>query len=373
MFDVVVLGGGLIGCASARLLARSGLRVAVIERRRCGSEASGAAAGMLGVQSESDDALMLELSRASSRLYPPLLEALREETGLAVEFWREGTVQAALTAADEAELAARRDWLLAAGTPVEWLSARQLRTLEPVLNPRVRGGLLLPLDARLDNVALTAALARAAVAAGCVLREEEEVRSVVVERGAVAGVVTSAGRIACGAVVNAMGAWAARVRGMTPLPIEPVRGQIAVLQAGRPPCRHALASCRGYAAARRDGRVLLGSTQERAGFRKRVTAGGLAGILAHALELAPAFGRLPLVASWAGLRPGSADGRPIIGPDPAVRGYLVATGHFRNGVLLAPLTAELVAGALRGERSPWADALAVDRRTPATSAAALTL
>lgn len=372
MFDVVVLGGGVIGCATARLLARRGLRVALVERARCGGEASGAAAGMLGVQSESHDPLMLELGLASARLFPPLLAALHEETGLQVEYWREGALEVAFSAADEPELVARRAWLTAAGTPVETLEARQLLALEPAVSRRARGGILLPLDARLDNGALTAALARAAVAAGCTLREQEAVHSVVVERGAVAGVVTSAGRLACGAVVNAMGAWAGRVRGMTPLPIEPVRGQIAVVQAARPPCRHALASRRVYAVARRDGRVLLGSTQERVGYRKRVTAGGLAGILAHAVELAPAFARLPLVASWAGLRPGSADGRPIIGVDPAVRGYVVATGHYRNGILLAPLTAELVAEALDGTPMRWQAALAVDRQVPTAPGGALT-
>ena len=373
MLDVAVLGGGLIGLATARLLAGSGLRVALFERGRIGAEASGAAAGMLGVQSESRDETALRLGVRSRALYPGLLEALHDETGLRVEYWRQGTIGVAFTAADTAWLERRLTMLAEAGVPGEALPAARLRTLEPGLSHGAQGGALFPLDGRLDPVALATALARAAVAAGCQLHEGEEVRSVMVERGAVCGVVTSARRVACGAAVNAMGAWAARVRGLTPLPVQPVRGQMAVVQAPRPPLRHAVRTPRGYVVPRRDGRVLLGSTREAAGFRKRVTAGGLSGILTAALELVPGLGGLPLVASWSGLRPGTPDGRPIVGVDPAVRNYVIAAGHDANGVLLAPLTAELVAGVLRGESSEWDEALSPSRDVVSAPAGALTL
>lgn len=365
MLDVAVLGGGVIGCAVARELARAGRRVAVFERGRIGGEASAAAAGMLGVQAETDDDTMLRLGTESRQLFPEWLDALRDETGVAVEFWRTGTLVVAFNGAEESALAARVARQRAAGAASERLAPRQLWAFEPALSRRVRGGVLFPLDARVDNVALTQALARAAAAAGCVLREGEEVKAVVAERDRIAGIATATGRIACDAVVNAMGAWAGRVRGTTALPVQPVRGQIAVVQARRPPFRHAVCSARAYAVARRDGRVLLGSTREAAGFAKRVTAGGLASILGAALELAPGLGALPLVDAWAGLRPGSADGRPIIGADPAVRGYYVASGHDRNGVLLAPLTARLIGALLRGERNPWQDALGLERLTRA--------
>lgn len=364
MLDVAVLGGGLIGCATARLLARAGMRVGLFERGRVGGESSGAAAGMLAVQSESADSTALRLGLRSRALYPTLLAALADEVGASLEWWRTGTLYAAFTASDEAQLRARLAMLEAGGAPAEVLSARRLRALEPGLSPAVRGGALCALDARLDPLALAAALARSAAAAGCILYEGETVRSVVVERGAVAGIVTDTRRLTCSAAVNAMGAWAGRVRGMTPLPVQPVRGQIAVLQAPRPPFRHTVVSPRGYAVARRDGRVLLGSTRETVGFRKRVTAGGLAEILANGLELAPELGALPLTGSWSGLRPGTDDGRPIVGRDPAVRHYVVATGHYRDGVLLAPLTAELVVGLLRGERSEWDEVLGVSRLGP---------
>ena len=215
-------------------------------------------------------------------------------------------------------------------------------------------------------MALTRRLACAAAAAGCALREGEEVKAVVAERDRIAGIATANGRVACDAVVNALGAWAGRVRGTTALPVQPVRGQIAVVRAPRPPFRHAVCSARAYAVARRDGRVLLGTTRGEAWVAERVTAGGLAAIFGAALELAPGLGALPLVDAWAGLRPGSADGRPIIGADPALRGYYVASGHDRNGVLLAPLTARLIGALLRGERNPWQDALGLERLSHAT-------
>jgi glycine oxidase len=368
MLDVAVLGGGLIGCAIAREVARDGRRVALFERGRVGSEASAAAAGMLGVQAETDDEVALRLGIESRRLYPAWLDALRDETGIAVEFWRTGTIVVAFNAAEETALAARTARQLAAGASSERLVPRQLIALEPQLSRGVRSAVLLPLDGRVDNVALTAAVARAAAAAGCAVREGEEVKAVIAEGGRIVGITTAGGRVACDTVVNAMGAWSPRVRGVTALPIEPVRGQIAVLQGTRPPFRHAIASPRAYAVARRDGRVLLGSTWESTGFAKRVTADGVASILRGALELAPDLRRLPLVQAWAGFRPVSADGRPIVGPDPAVRGYYVASGHGRNGVLLAPLTARLIAAHLRGERDRWVEPLGLERFIAAPAA-----
>ncbi len=363
MFEVAVLGGGVIGCAVARQLAREGRRVALFERRRIGGESSGAAAGMLGVQAETDDELVLRMGLVSRRMFPELLAALRDETGAAIEFWPRGAIHACFSRADESAIAARCSWQRALGASSEPLGRRQLRAMEPALSRRARSGVLFPLDARIDSAALTAALARSAAAAGCVVHEGEAVRSVVVEGGAVRGIASATRRIACEAVVNAMGAWAGRVPGPMAVPVEPVRGQIAVVQAAAPPVRHAVYSARGYAAARRDGRVLLGSTCEAADFEKRVTAGGLGSILAHGLDLLPGLGGLPVVESWSGLRPRSPDRRPIVSALPSLRGYYVASGHHRHGVLLAPLTALVVSALLRGTPDEWQGALSLERFT----------
>lgn len=353
MLDVAVLGGGLIGCAIAHRLARDGARVALFERGEIGAEASGAAAGMLGAEAEMDDARLRRAGLASRALYPEWLASLQGDGGVVVEWWRNGSLLVALTAADERLLAARREPLTAQGGGGETVGAGQIRALEPALSRRVRGGILYVHDARVDNVALTRAAAAAAARVGCALHAHEPVQAVTVERGRATGVRTARRQVACGTVINALGAWAGRVRGTTPVPVQPVRGQIAVLQAQRPLFRHAVLSPRGYAVARRDGRILLGSTREAAGYEKRCTAGGIGGILAAALELAPGLAALPWTASWAGLRPGSADGQPLVGCDPAVQGYLVATGHDRHGVLLAPLTVGLVADLLAGRPNAW--------------------
>src|SRR4030095_10359995 len=229
MLDVAVLGGGVIGCAVARELARAGLRVALYERGRIGGEASGAAAGMLGVQGETADDVMLRLGLESRRLYPELLGALRRETGMTVEFWRQGTLYLAFGGGDAARLRERQALQQGAGVASDSRPPRQILALEPQVNRRVRMGALFPLDARVDSVALTQALARAAAAAGCALRQGEDVKSVVAEHGRIPGVPTTRGRVAGGAVVNTMGAWAGHVRGTTALPIRPVRGQIAVV------------------------------------------------------------------------------------------------------------------------------------------------
>src|SRR5262249_34817278 len=156
------------------------------------------------------------------RLYPDLLVALAAETGQTVEFWRNGTVALAFDGAQEAALESRRGWQQAAGADSEPLVPRQIWTLEPWVSRRVRSGVLFPLDGRVDSAALTQALASAARAAGCALREGEEVKSVVAEQGRVAGITTVHGRVVCDVVVNAMGPWAGRVRGTTPLPVQPV-------------------------------------------------------------------------------------------------------------------------------------------------------
>ena len=364
MLDVAVLGGGVIGCAVARELARAGLRVALFERGRIGGEASGAAAGMLGVQGETDDELMLRLGLESRRLYPGA--ARRRCARRAAWRWSSG----ATGRSRSPSTAPMRRCSSAAGVAAGGRRRQRGADAAPDLGARAGGqpaasapACCSRSTARLDSVALTQALARAAAAAGCALREGEDVKSVVAEHGRIAGIATASGRVACDAVVNAMGAWAGRVRGTTALPVRPVRGQIAVVQAPRPPFRHAVYSPRALRrrAARRPRPArqhARGGRLRQARHRRRDRHHPRRG----ALELSPdARHAAARPMRGPGLRPGSADGRPIVGADPAVQGYYVASGHYRNGVLLAPLTARLVAASLRGERSPWHDALGIER------------
>lgn len=350
--EVAVVGGGVIGCAIARELAQRGVRTVVLERDRPGAHASWAAAGMLSPQAEADEpGPMLDLLRRSRALYPELARALRRETGVDVGYRTEGTLLLALTDPDEEELEARHRWQAAAGLPVEQLSAAQVLALEPGLTPAVRRALRFPEDHQVENRLLSRALWAAAVAAGAEVRTGAQARRVLREGDRAVGVELADGtRVAAGAVVVAAGSWGAQLLGLPrPLPVEPVHGQLVALESLPTPFRHVIDSPRAYLVPRSDGRLILGATVERCGFRTAVTPRGVVSILGAALEMAPSLADLPLVDSWAGLRPGTPDGLPILGADPEVPNLLYATGHFRNGILLAPLTARVTSQLLLGE------------------------
>ena len=346
--DVVVVGGGVIGCAIARELARRGVRrVVVVERGEVGAEASRAAAGMVAPQAECEaSGPLLRLGVVSRGRYAAWSEALREETGIDVEYRADGILYAALSAADVRVLAARARWQRAAGLRVERLTARAARRLVPALAPGTRGALYFPDDHRVDNERLAVAVGRAAERAGAALLPGTEALAVGARRGRVALVKTRAGRIAAPVVVNAAGAWAGALalpRGVARPPVFPVRGQMLVLRADGPALGRPLYSRRGYLVPRSDGRVLAGSTLERSGYEKRVTAGAAADLLAAAHALVPAVARFGLESAYAGLRPGTPDRRPILGAAPDLPGLFYATGHYRSGILLAPATAEALA------------------------------
>lgn len=339
--DVAVVGGGIIGCALAAELARRGARVVVLERGQPGAEASSAAAGMLGPRAECDTpGPFLTLGVASLGLYPATIAALREETGIDPEYQRDGILYVAMTDAEARRLAARARWQRRAGCPVERLSVREVRALEPEVRDDIRGAIRFPADYRVDNVRLSRAFAVLASRRGAAMRTGVTVRGLHCERGRAVGLETASGLVTAGAVVNAAGAWAAELTSPgRPVPVRPVRGQMATLTAAHPPFRHAIYSHDVYVVPRRDGRVLVGSTYEEAGFDKRVTGEALAGILARALRLAPVLRNASFTTAWAGLRPGTPDALPILGADPEIAGLFYATGHYRNGILLAPVTA----------------------------------
>ena len=356
--DVVVIGGGVIGLAVARALRLRGVgAVTLIERARPGAEASHAAAGMLAPQAEADGAdAFFELACASRDLYPGFAAELLEETGTDIELERTGTLYLAFTEEDEHEVALRYDWQRRAGLRVEKLSAGEARRLEPCVSGEVRAALRFPLDVQVENRRLIAALSDSVVKRGVRLLTGTHVKSLVTERGAVRGVETSGGKIHAPVVVAAIGAWTSFLNSpgneLLPPSIEPVRGQMLCFETSPRLARHVIYSPRGYLVPRLDGRLLAGSTTERAGFEKRVTAAGVRAITAHALEIAPALADLPPADSWAGLRPRADDEWPVIGASAEARGLFYATAHYRNGILLAPLTGLLVAEQITTGRPP---------------------
>jgi glycine oxidase len=351
--EVAIIGGGVIGLAIARALALRGVRdVLIVERANLGAEASSAAAGMLAPQAEGDSADdFFRLCCQSRDLYPTFARNLNEETGIDIELETSGTLYLAFTEEDERELAERFEWQARAGLEVERLSAESARMIEPCISADVRAALRFPLDTQVENRRLISALAAANEALGVGVLTGVSVESLNVKRNCVAGIETSRGFIACEKVVIACGAWTTQILSEAlPNPrIEPVRGQMVSFEATPQIARHVIFSPRGYIVPRRDGRLLAGSTSEHAGFDKRVTAAGVQSIVTSALEISPSIAALPLTSSWAGLRPRASDGLPVLGPCAEIAGVFYATGHYRNGILLTPITGELLARAIVDE------------------------
>ena len=352
--NIVIIGGGVIGLSIARALALNGVSdVMLIERAKLGAEASYAAGGILAPQAEADRADdFFRLACRSRDTYPNFAAALLEETGTDIELDTTGTLYIAITEHDEEEIEKRYEWQTRAGLTVEKLTKGEARRLEPCISETIRGGLRFPLDIQVENQKLLLALIAANKKLNVRLVTSTNVQSVRIEHGRVEGVETSRGFVSTRRVVVAAGSWTSFITASdAPLPrvrIEPVRGQMVCFETNPRIARHVLYSPRGYLVPRVDGRLLAGSTSERAGFEKCVTEKGLHSILSHALEIAPAISRLPVTSTWAGLRPRAEDDLPVLGPCAEIEGLFYATGHYRNGILLAPLTGELIAKAIAG-------------------------
>ena len=353
-YGCVVIGGGIVGAAAARALAARGIRILLLDRAMPGGEASGAAAGMLAPQIEvlADDPI-LPLAIAARGRYAELVPELGHRTGVDVGYAGGGSVQVALGDDEVAPLQAQVAAQSALGLRAEWLDRAALARRHPGIGPEGRGALLAPDDARVNNVTLTAALLADAVRYGAEVADHEEVTEIVVRAGRVTAVATQARRYGTGAAVVAAGAWSPALRGLPrTLPIVPVRGQMAVTTwpAGEP--SGVLFGRHVYIVPRGDD-ALLGSTMEHAGFAKDTTPGGLAQIFTGTTALLPSVAAQRIHRTWAGLRPVTPDGRPLIGPDPEVGGLWYATGHGRKGVLLGPLTGEVVRDLVLDGATSW--------------------
>jgi glycine oxidase len=348
--DAVIAGAGLIGLAIAFELAGRGATVRVYDRAEPGRAASWAGAGMLAPFSEGlDGDATFQLAAASLRAYPAFVERVRAASGLDPHLRLDGIVSVAYDAADLARMQSRVRELGAIGIEARPLDRAGALREEPLLGEGALGGMLVPGEGYVDNRRLGRALLAACRERGVLV---SQVENVAVERDArrVLGVRTERGFVPAAAVVNACGAWAAQLPGLPAAcvpPVFPVKGQMLALAAPRGLVRHATWVPGAYLVPRDDGRLLVGATVEEAGFDTRVTAGGIAALLSAALAAAPGLRGFTVSETWAGLRPGSPDGRPFVGPT-ALPGLYVATGHYRNGILLAPATSVAIADAVEG-------------------------
>jgi len=354
--DIVVVGGGVIGLAVARRLCLEGCTVTVLEQGRTGRGASWAAAGMLAPHCEFDEpGPYFDLCRDGLKRCAGFIRDLVEETGCAIDYNRTGMLFPALAIEAQTRLEVRFERQLRAGIPVERLTAREVRRLEPNLSNRVHMALGYPEDHQVESRDVLAALEKSVRLHGGVIREGVTARNIVLDGDRVAGIATTDGTWTASTVVNAMGCRARYLDGVAPdqrVPIRPVRGQILALRAVTGPAfRHTVFTPGVYLVPRADGRLVVGATVEEAGFRNEVTAGGIMQLLRGAIELAPMLKALPLASTWSGLRPVTRDGRPVIGPT-GTAGLYTASGHGRNGILLAPLTGDLIAEAILEGRVP---------------------
>ena len=351
--DVVVIGGGVIGLAIAWRAAQRGLAVRLIERAELGSGASHVAAGMLAPVTEADpgELALLELGLRSAAAWPAFAAELAEASGIDPGLRRCGALVVARDA-DEAEALERElDLRRELGLGVERLRPSAARKLEPALAPTIRLALAVPGDHATDPRATVTALAEAGRRVGVDLCTATTVDRIERDGARITGVRLATGEIvATERVVVAGGAWSGAVGGLPEIPLRPVKGQILRLRDphGRGLLHRIVRFEGGYLVPRGDGRYVLGATMEERGFDTTVTAGGLYELLRDAGELVPGVHELVVEESAAGLRPATPDNAPLLGPDPEIDGLHWATGHHRNGILLAPVTAQIVAAALEG-------------------------
>jgi glycine oxidase len=346
---VAVIGAGVIGLAIAWRLAQRGAEVTVFDKGAAGSGATHAAAGMLAACAEAEpgEETLVALNRASQLLWPAFARELESAASMPVGLRTEGTLVLALTADDQTRL--KRDLALqnSLGLPTEWMSAAEVRRREPHLAAAIAGAIWSPQDHQVENRALAAALRKAVLAAGVSLREYTAVEQVATAKGRVTGVISGGEVIPADVVVLAAGAWSRGIGGLPPdarPPVRPVKGQMLALRMDpkAPLLTHVVWAPGAYLVPRLDGRLLIGATVEEKGFDPALTAGGQLALLDAAWRALPAIEELPIDEMWAGFRPGSRDDAPIIGAS-SIPGLIYATGHYRNGILLTPITAQAVA------------------------------
>ncbi|PSQ72089.1 MAG: glycine oxidase ThiO [Bacteroidetes bacterium QH_2_64_26] len=357
--DVLIVGGGTIGLSIGFELVRQGVPTAIFERDQTGRGTSYQAAGMLApdAEIEFEELGLYEFNRESLRRWPDFADRVEAASGQSVDYRDDGT----LIVADDRDSAEALERLHAfqqeQELDVEWLTGDQARDIEPFLAPRLSAAVFAPSDHQVDNRRLLEALRAAFEVEGGTLHEDTPIEAVVPDADAPAVRTTDGQRMSGDQVVVAAGVWSRELDGLEPdatPPVRPVKGQMIQLRRKRPfDLQHVVRGPEAYLAPKSDGRIVMGATSEEMGFDTTVTAGGLYDLLEGGWEVVPGIRDLPVDETWAGLRPATRDHAPLLGTTTAP-GVLMATGHYRHGILLTPVTAEEMARLIRtGETSDW--------------------
>ena len=371
--NIIIIGGGVIGLGIGWQLAKAGRSVTIFERDRAGRAASWAAAGMLApfAEAHTEEPELLKLGCESLARYPQWVHDLEADAGISIEYRVEGTLIVGLEPDDTDQLRHLFEAQQHLGLDANWLSGREARDIEPALSPRVTAAIHCATDYQVDNRLMVKALQHAYKASGGVLHENSAIEKIVVENGIVNGVQTQNGFHETDVVILSAGCWSAQIDGLPDAiipPVRPVKGQMLALQMEEGiDIKTVIRTVRAryptsvYLVPRSDGRLIVGATCEEMGFDTRLTVGGMFELLRGAWEAVPGIYELPLLETWAGLRPGSRDNAPILGKTP-VQNLIYATGHYRNGILLAPISAyEIAKLVLTGETSETIAPFQLDR------------
>ncbi len=373
---VAIIGAGVCGLGIGWRLAQAGCAVDVFDKGAAGHGATWASAGMLagGVETEPGEEALLPLAQLSQRMWPAFARELQAASGIDVEYRDEGTLVVALTHDDLAQLRFTYEFQIGLGIELEWLSGAAARAREPHLKPNLAGAVYSAGDHQVENRKLSLALKEAFQRAGGQLHENTEVTGLDVEAGRARGLWLGERHHPADVVVLAAGAWSRGIPGLPEAarpPVRPLKGQALALRMdpAAPLIRHVVWVPKGYLVPRNDGRLLVGATVEERGFDESLTAGGVFALLETAWRALPAVEDLAIDELWVGFRPGSRDDAPILGATP-VEGLVLATGHHRNGILLAPVTAEAVAClVLTGEPLAGTEPFGIERFARGAAAA----
>lgn len=353
VYDVAIIGGGIIGSAIAHFLTERNYEVAIVEKKKIASEASQAAAGLLGVQAEWDEYdPLFELARKSRAMFPKLAERLREKTGIDIGYEERGIYRIAHTKEEKMRLLDIMEWQTRTGEESHFLSGEELRKREPYLSDSINGAVYHPKDGHVIATDLTEAFAHSASIGGADIYEETEVLDIQIENNHVRGIVTTEGHIACEKVVVANGSWSTKLLQYFHhnWGTYPVKGEVVAVRSRKPLLKAPIFQERFYIAPKRGGRYVIGASMVPHTYNKAVRPESITMILERAYRILPALKEAEWESTWAGLRPQSNHNMPYIGMHEEITGLYACTGHYRNGILLSPVSGEYMADLIEGKQ-----------------------